>query len=61
VKAPGTHDQAAFKFVRYKAPEDLGHHDAAWQALVRSNALMHARLRDEVARHHVWLERYLSA
>ena len=61
VAAPGTHDQAAFEFARYKTLEDLGRDDEAWQALVRGNALMHARMHDEVARHHAWIERYMSA
>jgi tetratricopeptide (TPR) repeat protein len=58
---PGTRDQAAFEFARYKTLEDLGREDEAWQALARGNARMHARLRDEVARHHAWIERYMSA
>ena len=28
---------------------------------MRGNALVHARLHDEVARHHAWIERYVSA
>ena len=59
--ASGTHDQSAFEFARYKTLEDLGRDDEAWQALVRGNALMHARLHDEVTRHHAWIERYMSA
>ncbi|MBN8736512.1 MAG: sulfotransferase [Xanthomonadales bacterium] len=59
--APGTSDQAAFEFARYKTLEDLDRHEEAWQALARGNALMHARLCDQVARHHAWIERYLSA
>lgn len=52
--APGTHDQAAFEFARYKTLEDLGLDDEAWQALVRGNPLMHARVHGEVAHHHAW-------
>ncbi len=59
--APGTPDQAAFEFARYKTLEDLGRDDEAWQALARGNALMHARLHREVARHHAWIGRYLPA
>ena len=61
VAVSGTHDQAAFEFARYKTLEDLGRYQEAWQALARGNALMRARLHDEVARHHAWIERYLSA
>jgi tetratricopeptide (TPR) repeat protein len=57
---PGTLDQAALEFARYKTLEDLGRDDEAWQALARGNALMHARLRDDAARHHAWLDRFLS-
>jgi tetratricopeptide (TPR) repeat protein len=42
--AQGTEDHAAFEFARYKELEDLGDHDAAWDALARANGLMHARL-----------------
>jgi tetratricopeptide (TPR) repeat protein len=59
--APGSREQAALEFARYKTLEDLGRDDEAWQALVRGNALMHARLPDEAARHHAWLDRFLSA
>ena len=61
IAAPGSLDQAAFEFARYKTFEDLGRIDAAWQALVRGNALMDARLHGEVPRHHAWLERFLAA
>jgi len=58
--APGSREQAALEFARYKTLEDLGRDDEAWQALARGNALMHARLHDEAARHHAWLDRFLS-
>lgn len=58
---PGSREQAALEFARYKTLEDLGRHDEAWTALAHGNALMHARLRDEDARHHAWLEGFLSA
>lgn len=59
--APGSREQAALAFARYKALEDLGRDDEAWRALVHGNAQMHARLHDESARHHAWLDRFLSA
>src|SRR6185312_10308293 len=34
--------------------------DGTRHALARGNALMHARLHDEAARHHAWLDRFLS-
>ena len=40
----GTEDHAGFEFAQYKELEDLGQHEAAWQALERANAVMHARL-----------------
>jgi predicted Zn-dependent protease len=58
--APGSREQAALEFARYKTLEDLGRDGEAWQALARGNAMMHARLRDEAARHRVWLDRFLS-
>lgn len=59
--APGSREQAALEFARYKTLEDLGREDRAWAALAHGNALMHARLRDQDAWHHAWLERFLSA
>lgn len=58
--ARGSREEAALEFARYKTLEDLGRDDEAWQALARGNALMHARLHDEAARHHAWLDRFLS-
>ena len=58
--ASGSREQAALEFARYKTLEDLGRDDEAWQALARGNALMHTRLHDEAARHHAWLDRFLS-
>jgi tetratricopeptide (TPR) repeat protein len=58
--APGSREQAALEFARYKTLEDLGRDDEAWQALVRGNALMHARLREQAAQHRAWLDRFLS-
>jgi tetratricopeptide (TPR) repeat protein len=34
--------RAGFESALFKELDDLGHHDQAWQALMRSNALMHA-------------------
>ena len=59
--APGSREQAALEFACYKSLEDLGRDEEAWQALARGNALMHARLHDEAARHRAWLDRFLSA
>lgn len=59
--APGSREQAALEFARYKTLEDLGRYGEAWTALAHGNALMHARLRHEDARHHAWLERFLAA
>ncbi|HEY8229974.1 MAG TPA: sulfotransferase, partial [Rhodanobacteraceae bacterium] len=58
--APGSREQAALEFARYKTLEDLGRGDEAWQALARGNALMHARLHNEAARHRAWLDRFLT-
>ena len=41
--APGSEDHAAFEFALYEELDDLGDHDAAWQALARGNAIMRAR------------------
>jgi tetratricopeptide (TPR) repeat protein len=41
--APGSEDQAAVEFARYKELEDLGRYDEAWEALARANATMYAR------------------
>jgi tetratricopeptide (TPR) repeat protein len=40
----GSEDHAAFEFALYKELEDLGRLDEAWDALVRANAVMAARL-----------------
>lgn len=58
---PGTSDQAAFEFARYKTLEDLGRDDEAWQALARGNALMHARLPAGLQRHRPLPDRSLEA
>lgn len=58
--ASGSREQAALEFARYKTLEDLGRDEEAWEALARGNALMHARLHDEAARHHAWLDRFLA-
>ena len=59
--ASGSREQAALEFARYKTLEDLGRDNEAWEALARGNAQMHARLRDEAARHRAWLDRFLAA
>ncbi len=46
----GTEDHAAFEFALYKELEDLGDFGAAWPALQRANAIMHARLKHEPIR-----------
>lgn len=43
--APGSEDHAAFEFALYEELDDLGEHDAAWDALARGNAIMRARMR----------------
>ncbi|BDU14941.1 sulfotransferase [Lysobacter auxotrophicus] len=48
--APGTEDHAAFEFARYKELEDLGDYAAAFEALARGNAIMHARVQHDPAR-----------
>ena len=58
--APGSREQAALEFARYKTLEDLGRDDEAWEALARGNALMHSRLHDEATRHRAWLDRFLA-
>lgn len=57
---PGSGEQAAFEFARYKTLADLGLFDAAWRALARGNTLMRARLPDTFARFHASLERMLG-
>ncbi|HET7611887.1 MAG TPA: sulfotransferase [Rhodanobacteraceae bacterium] len=58
---PGTSDQVAFEFARYKTLEDLGRDDEAWQALVRGNQLMHARLPERLRRPQPLSDRFLEA
>ena len=41
--APGSEDHAAFEFALYEELDDLGDQEAAWDALARGNAIMHAR------------------
>lgn len=45
---PGTEDHAAFEFAQYKELEDLGRLDEAWAALQLANAVMFARLKDQL-------------
>ena len=45
--APGSEDRAAFEFALYEELDDLGDHDAAWDALARGNAIMQARTRHD--------------
>jgi tetratricopeptide (TPR) repeat protein len=45
----GSEDEAAFEFARYTELEALGRDEEAWTALMRGNALMHARLRNSEA------------
>jgi tetratricopeptide (TPR) repeat protein len=61
IAPPGTNDQAAFEFARYKTLEDLGRDDEAWQALARGNALMRARLPEVLRQHHPLADRFLEA
>lgn len=58
--APGTREHAALEFARYKELEDLQRYDEAWQALVRGNALMHARERFDAARQHEYLDGFIK-
>ncbi|MEP6941275.1 MAG: sulfotransferase [Rudaea sp.] len=46
--ARGSEDHGAFEFARYKELEDIGELDAAWSALERGNAIMAARLPQDV-------------
>lgn len=53
---PGSEDQAALEFARYKELEDLGRHDEAWNALAKGNALMAARTAYDAPRKERLLE-----
>lgn len=57
---PGSREHAALEFARYEEFEDLQRYDEAWQALVRGNALMHARNRFDAARQRTYLERFIG-
>ena len=46
--ARGSEDHAAFEFARYKELEDIGELDGAWAALERGNAIMAARLPQDI-------------
>lgn len=46
---PGSADDAALEFARYKEFEDLRRFREAWQSLRRANKAMHARLRHDPA------------
>lgn len=61
VARPGSEDQAAFEFARYKTLEDLQRYDEAWDALVRGNALMRARLPDTFQHFRESLDRLVAA
>lgn len=41
---PGGLDHAALEFALFEELDDMQRHDEAWQALVRGNAVMHARM-----------------
>lgn len=56
----GSEDHAALEFARYKELEDMGHAAEAWQALVRGNALMHARLPYDSLRESELFDRLLE-
>ena len=45
----GSVDHAALEFAQFKELDDLGDCDAAWAALERGNAVMHARLPYDIA------------
>lgn len=57
---PGSEDEAALEFARYKELEDLERCDEAWQALNKANAIMSARVQQDVERDARLLERQLS-
>lgn len=58
---PGTQDHAALEFACYEEFEDLQRYDDAWQALLRGNALMHARNRFDAARQRDYLDNFIGA
>jgi len=55
--APGSEDNAAIEFARYKELEDLGRYDEAWDALARANAMMYARHSHDAGAQHRLFER----
>src|SRR6185437_9619269 len=57
---PVSEDEAALEFARYKELEDLERCDEAWQALNKANAIMSARVQQDVERDARLLERQLS-
>ena len=53
---PGTEDNAALEFARFKELDDLDRRDEAWAALQRGNALMRARLTHDAERERARFE-----
>lgn len=53
----GTRDHAALEFANYKELEDLGHHEDAWSALLRGNAIMRRRNAFDADAERAYLER----
>jgi tetratricopeptide (TPR) repeat protein len=58
---PGSEDQAALEFAQFEILDDLGEHDAAFAALTRGNAIMHARLRHDSARERSLIDALIAA
>ncbi len=59
--APGSEDHAAFEFALYEELDDLGEHDAAWDALACGNAIMRARMRYDPAAETRLIDALLAA
>lgn len=60
VVSPGSEDQAALEFARYKELEDLEEYNEAWSALSRANAVMHDLLRHDSAREEALAEKLIE-
>ncbi|HEY3520642.1 MAG TPA: sulfotransferase [Rhodanobacteraceae bacterium] len=57
---PGSENEAALEFARYKELEDLERYDDAWRALSKANTVMSARVQQDVARDARLLEQQLN-
>ncbi|MGH8042812.1 MAG: tetratricopeptide repeat-containing sulfotransferase family protein [Rudaea sp.] len=58
---PGSYEQAAIEFARYKELEDLGRLTEAWNALAHANAMMYARHRHDPTHTHRLFEQLRQA